>query len=61
MAPGAAALEEQGEPSGRGTDSGPLVAYITDIRSGEVLVMMGEREVLIRDHKLCARLARALA
>jgi hypothetical protein len=62
LAPAAAAPRQgQGEPSEPMTDLGPLVAYVSDVRNGEVSVMMGEREVLIRDHQLCASLVRALA
>ena len=42
------------------TVDGPLVAYISDIGTGEVSVMKGEREVVIHDRALCATLARAL-
>jgi hypothetical protein len=39
--------------------SGPLVAYVTDMRHGELTLMVGEREVVVHDHDLAARLARA--
>lgn len=41
------------------TGVGPLVAYVKDSRSGEVAVMIGEREVIVHDRELVARLARA--
>ena len=48
------------EPS-PGSPEGPLVAYVSDLRKGEVSVMMGEREVIVHDRALCASLARALS
>lgn len=39
--------------------SGPLVAYVSDMQSGEVTLMVGEREVVVHDRDLAARLARA--
>jgi hypothetical protein len=39
--------------------TGPLVAYVTDVRRGEITVMVGERGVSVRDVDLAARLARA--
>jgi Spy/CpxP family protein refolding chaperone len=37
----------------------PLVAYVRDAKSGEVAVMIGEREVVVHDRELAARIARA--
>jgi hypothetical protein len=39
--------------------SGPLVAYVTDMQGGEVTLMVGEREVVVHDRDLTARLAHA--
>ena len=39
------------------TGSGPLIAYVNDIASDEVSVMVGEQEVVVRDRDLVARLA----
>jgi hypothetical protein len=36
-----------------------VVAYVKDPSSGEVSVMSGDREVIVRDPKLAARIARA--
>ncbi len=36
----------------------PFIAYVRDHRSGEVVVMVGEREVVYRDAELASRLAR---
>jgi hypothetical protein len=41
--------------------SGPVVAYVQDVRSGRVSVMVGETEVVVRDPELVARLARHAA
>jgi len=37
----------------------PLVAHVRNVASGEIAVMVGEREVIIQDRELAARLARA--
>lgn len=37
--------------------SGALAAYVRDVKSGEVAVMAGETEVVVRDRDLVARLA----
>ena len=60
VAPAAGAA---GQPEGSEAfaGEGPLVAYVTDIRTGELSVMMGEREVVVHDRALCASLARALS
>ena len=39
--------------------SGSLVAYVSDVRAGQVSVLVGENEVSITDHEIVARLARA--
>ena len=40
-----------------GTASAPLVAYVQDIASGRVSVMVGESEVVVHDPDLVARIA----
>ena len=40
--------------------AGPLVAHVRDVASGEISVLMGMREVVIRDPELVARLVRAI-
>jgi hypothetical protein len=60
LAPGASAAVNKPEEGGPVAADGPLVAYVSDISTGEVSVMMGEREVLVHDRALCASLARAL-
>jgi hypothetical protein len=39
--------------------SGPLVAYVGDVRRTEVSIMVGEQEVVVHDAELVARLVRA--
>ncbi len=39
--------------------SGPVVAYVSDPASGEIAVMVGDREVSIRNRKLAASIAHA--
>ena len=39
--------------------SGSLVAYVSDVRAGQVSVLVGESEVSITDHEIVARLAQA--
>ncbi|HEY7044432.1 MAG TPA: hypothetical protein VH419_12250 [Nocardioidaceae bacterium] len=41
------------------TSHRPLVAYVTDPSKGRVSVMVGEREVVVHDRDLVARLLRA--
>jgi len=38
------------------TDSAPVVAYVSDARRGELVVMVGTREIVRRDAGLVARL-----
>jgi hypothetical protein len=38
------------------TSTEPLVAYISDARKGEIVVMVGTREIVRRDAALVARL-----
>ena len=37
----------------------PLVAHVRNVATGEIAVLVGEREVIIQDRELAARLARA--
>jgi hypothetical protein len=43
----------------RTSQRGPLVAYVRDVASGEVALLVGTREVVVRDPELVARLVRA--
>ena len=49
----AAAAEADGHPGNE-----PVVAYVKNPSKGEIAVMSGEREVVVRDRKLAARIAR---
>ena len=40
---------------------GPLVAFVTDAATGELTIMHGEREVVVRDRALVATLTHKLA
>jgi hypothetical protein len=40
-------------------DSDPVVAYVSDPRRGEISLMIGEREVSVRDRNLAAQIVRA--
>ncbi|MHA6761295.1 twin-arginine translocation signal domain-containing protein [Streptacidiphilus sp. PAMC 29251] len=40
---------------------GPLMAYVKNAHTGEIAVMVGEREVLHRDPQLAAALSRVAA
>jgi hypothetical protein len=48
------------DPADAGTPAvaGALVAYVEDVRTGRVSVMVGETEVVVSDPDLVARLAR---
>ncbi|MEP7017234.1 MAG: ubiquinol-cytochrome c reductase iron-sulfur subunit N-terminal domain-containing protein [Actinomycetota bacterium] len=59
VAPAAFASGSQDAASSTAGD--PLVAYVSNMNTGEVSVMMGEREVVIHDRALCASLARVLS
>jgi hypothetical protein len=53
-----ALLAEQADAEAAG-ESGPIVAYIRQPRTGEISVMAGERQVTLQDRKIAARIARA--
>ncbi len=46
-----------GRPAGPGHD-GPFMAYVRDPHAGDIVVMVGEHEVVHNDPDLAARLAR---
>ncbi len=61
VAGSADAATPKGE-SHKGTEvDSPVVAYVKDAKTGEVAVMHGGREVVVRDHKLVAHITSALA
>ena len=39
--------------------SGPLVAHVRNLSTGEIALMVGTREIVYHDRKLAARLVRA--
>jgi hypothetical protein len=59
VVPATEVLGVPGAEAASAAASGPLVAYVKDSRTGEVSVMVGEREVIVHDRELVARLARA--
>jgi len=50
---------DTGAPPLPADSTGAFVAYVHDATTGEVVVMTGEREVVVRDRDLAARIARA--
>jgi hypothetical protein len=54
----ASAAEDDVLPAGA---HGAMAAYIHDVRKGEVALMIEDREVVIKDKRLVARLANAFA
>ncbi len=52
-------LAQRASADGPPPDSQAVVAYIGDPRSGEISVMSGDREIIIHDPQLSARIARA--
>ena len=39
--------------------SGPLVAYLRDVAKGEIGLLVGTREIIVRDRELAQRLLKA--
>lgn len=69
LAPSALSATSAGRPTGTPATpvaalppeaSGSMVAYIHDVASGEVSVMVEGREVTVTDHQLVAKIATAL-
>ena len=60
VAPAVAASTRTAARSAPGADGAPVVAYVRDASAGELVVMMGERQVLVHDVDLVRRLARHL-
>jgi hypothetical protein len=56
--PGAAA-EVDGVTAGAADATGPIVAHVRDLSTGEIGILNGTREVILRDPQLVARLLRA--
>jgi hypothetical protein len=51
-----ALLAEQAQANPGST---PVVAYVTDARTGEISLMAADREVTVRDKRLAAQIVRA--
>ena len=60
VVPIGASSADAAEPAGP-THSGPFVAWVDDVASGKVTVLVGESEVVVHDAKLARQLARAAA
>lgn len=54
---GSAGAQESSAPA----HDGAFVAWIKDPKTGEIAVMVGERELIVHDRKLAKRLAQAAA
>ena len=55
-------VAEQAETADAATSPNPdgaVVAYLRDAGSGEVSVLVGQREITVHDRQLAARIARA--
>ncbi|HEX4018240.1 MAG TPA: hypothetical protein VHX15_16005 [Frankiaceae bacterium] len=60
LAPAAqAATTTKNAKGGSPASDEPLVAYVSNASKGELTLLVGEREVLVHDRELVARLARA--
>jgi hypothetical protein len=60
----AAGLSSDDRPATRPSPaemSGPLVAYVRDLKAGEVSILVGSQEIIYRDPEFVQRLLRALA
>jgi hypothetical protein len=55
---GRADAAEKATPAARNLPA-PLVAHVTDLKSGKVELLMGERGITVTDHALAQHLARA--
>jgi hypothetical protein len=58
---GGEAVASAQEPVLPGDAEGPMVAYVRDVRKGELALMIEGREVIVRDKNLVTRLAAAFA
>jgi hypothetical protein len=58
---GVVVLTEKNQDEGAVTHSGsgPMVAWIGDVSKPEITIMVGEREVVVNDADLVAKLVRA--
>jgi hypothetical protein len=58
---GVVVITEKNQDEGAATHdgSGPMVAWIGDVSKPEITIMVGEREVVVNDADLVAKLVRA--
>jgi hypothetical protein len=54
-----ALVAERANADGGAVGSEPVVAYVSNPRTGEISVMAGDREVTFRDPSLAVRIVRA--
>jgi hypothetical protein len=54
-----ALVSSEAEADERHVGSEPVVAFVKNPKTGEVSVMSGDREVVVHDRKLAARISRA--
>ena len=59
LAPSAQATSSSARVTTPAHASGSLVAHVADVKGDTVTLLVGEREVVVRDADLVARLARA--
>jgi hypothetical protein len=59
-APDAVATDLSAEEASVAELSGPLVAHVRDLATGEISLMSGTQEIIYRDPELVMRLIRAL-
>jgi hypothetical protein len=55
---GALVAAGEAEAKGGAVGSEPVVAYVKDPRKGDISLMSGDHEVVVRDRKLAAQIAR---
>lgn len=59
VAPSAFAASSGPTPASPGSAKEPVVAYVQDAAAGELTLMVGEREVVVRDRDLVNRILNA--
>jgi hypothetical protein len=55
----AAPARQPAAPVSAPADAEPMVAHISDPRSGVISLLVGDREVVVTDHDLVGRITRA--
>ncbi|GAC1437036.1 MAG: hypothetical protein NVSMB65_11200 [Chloroflexota bacterium] len=54
-----AAPQSSAEALTPGGPHGPLVAHVRNVTTGEIALLVGTREIIVRDHDLVRRLVKA--